>query len=318
MINLGISEEDAKKYTRSSGNKVVAKCPDCGKEKSVVISEVYKSKSIRCSCGDGFSYPQKFTNSMLNQLGVKFIQEYSPNYLIPKEGKKYRKFSDFYLPDYNIVIETDGKLGHRGGIAHSKSDKTLDELIAIDKWKDKQHLKNGIKTIRIDCFKSDREYIRNSMLNSKLSDMFSLDKVNWHECEKFALSNKIKKVCDYWNNKKKYETTTDISRVFGISRNTTVRYLKYGTKIGLCFYDSKAETRKTINKIANKNKKKIEILKNDISLGIFESARQLDLQSKKLFNVHLDYRNISSVANGKLKHYKGFVFRFVDDNNKII
>ena len=69
--------------------------------------------------------------NVLKQVGVRFETQYSPDYLKNKR-------SDFYLPEYRLVIEMDGELGHEGGITHSKSKRTLEELIAIDKWKDEQ------------------------------------------------------------------------------------------------------------------------------------------------------------------------------------
>ena len=66
MINLGVSEEDAKKYTSKSGQKIKVKCPNCGKEKEIVISKIYDRKSIGCTCSDGTSYPEKFIISLLD------------------------------------------------------------------------------------------------------------------------------------------------------------------------------------------------------------------------------------------------------------
>ena len=107
MCDLGVSEEDAKKYTRSSGKKIKVTCPECGNKKNIRISDICNYKSICCSCGDGTSYPEKFMISLLNQLGIEFETQYSPNYLKGEEGER-RKFSDFYLPSYKVVVETDG------------------------------------------------------------------------------------------------------------------------------------------------------------------------------------------------------------------
>ena len=48
MVDLGVSEEDAKKYSSRSHKKIVIKCPDCGEEKKMVIANIYNYKSIGC------------------------------------------------------------------------------------------------------------------------------------------------------------------------------------------------------------------------------------------------------------------------------
>lgn len=319
MCDLGVSEEDAKRYTNNSGKKIEVTCPDCNKNKKIRISDIYKRKTINCVCSnDGFSYPEKFMYSILRQLKVKFETEYSPEYLKRKEAKGFsRKYSDFYIPTCNLVIEVDGGLGHNGGKLHGKSNKTLEELIETDKWKDEQHLKHGIKTIRIDCFESNVEYIKNSILNSELSDFFDLSKVNWLKCEEFAIkSNIVKEICEYWNNKSDDETTTDLVRLFNSNKTTIIRYLKIGNKFGWCDYFPEIEKKKIAVKNGYRNKqlysKKVEISNKGISLGVFESAGELESISESLFGITLKRRSICSACNGKLKHYKGYTFKYIE------
>ena len=170
MCDLGLSEEDAKTHTRSSGDKVFVVCPECNKKKETTISYIYNHKSIGCSCSDKRSYPEKFMMSALNQLGVEYQMQYKPKYLnrLEEDDKWSQKKSDFYLPNYNLIIETDGGLNHKGGKVHGKSKKSLEYYIEVDNWKDEQHLLHGLKTIRIDCFESNMEYIKNSILKSEL------------------------------------------------------------------------------------------------------------------------------------------------------
>ena len=46
LCDLGVSEEDAKTHTKSSGKKVIITCPDCGKTKDISINNIYTYKSI--------------------------------------------------------------------------------------------------------------------------------------------------------------------------------------------------------------------------------------------------------------------------------
>lgn len=282
--------------------KIEVICPNCGNKMYKTISCIYLYKSIGCNCGDGFSYPEKFMFNVLKQLNIDFITEYSPSYLNTKR-------SDFYIPSLNLVIETDGEIGHKGGKLYSKSAKSLENMIEIDKWKDKQHSLNGVRTIRINCFKSNVDYIKQNIINSELNQVLNLSKIEWLKADLYAIkSNKVKEVCEYWNRKKEYETTRNLEKVFNLSNTTVVRYLKQGTTHGWCYYDSKEEMRKSSRKTGQKSGKKVEILKNGISLGIFESCAEIFRQSEQLLGVKLLVSGISNACNGRVNHYKGFTF----------
>lgn len=225
MIGLGVSEEDAKTHTKSSNKKIEVTCPDCGRKKSVIINNIYKRKSICCACGDGLSYPEKFMNSVLSQLGVEFEIQYSPEWIRPK---RY----DFYLPDFNMIIETHGKQ-HYEDCSWCKCEDVQDN----DKYKRDVALDNKVSEyIEIDCRESDIDWIKNSILNSKLNDIFDMSKIDWTTCEEFALSNLVKEVCNYWKNKEEWETDKDLVNIFGLNKATIIKYLKKGTKLEWCIY----------------------------------------------------------------------------------
>lgn len=295
MCDLGVSEEDAKKYTKGSNKYIMVKCPDCGKGKKIKISTIYNCKTIGCVCGDGFSYPEKFICNLLKQLNVDFETQYSPNYIKPKR-------SDFHLPEYKLVIEVDGRLGHEGGIVHSKSSKSLAELIKIDNWKDEQHLKHGVKTIRVNCFESNMDYIKENMLNSELSKMFDLSKIDWLKCEEFALKNIAKEVCYYWNNKRDDETIADICKVFGISATPIYGYLNAGAKLGWCDYDGQKEYLASLEKMKLVNSKRVRCEEDNLVFcSIAEAGRYYDIASG----------SISQVCLGKRKSAGGRKFTYV-------
>lgn len=299
--------DEAKKYTCNSGVAIYPICPDCGKirDKLIQISTINTTHSIACSCGTGFKYPEKFMYSILKQLDVEFETQYSPDYL-------NRKLSDFHIPFSKLIIETDGKLGHKGGIAHSMSDKKIEECIEIDIWKDEQHNLHGLHTIRINCFKSNMEYIKNNILNSELVDYFNFEDVDWNEANEFAWFSNLKKdVCEYWNNKEDWETTKDLVKVFNVSQGVIVNYLTQGTKFNWCNYDSRKEVIKNASKSGKLKGKPVEIFKGDISLGVFPSCTELERQSEELFGVKLFQNKISQVCNRKIKHYKGYTFEYI-------
>lgn len=304
MCGLGISEEDAKKYKSKSNKKIAVICPNCGKKKEAVIYHIYANKSIGCPCGDGKSYPEKFTLNLLEQLDIEFETEYKPRWI---DNKRY----DFYIPKLNIIIEAHG-------IQHYKekfirfNNRTFEEEQANDKIKREIALANGIKYyIELDCRESNLEYIKNSILHSELNKLFDLSKVDWQQCAEFANKNIVKEVCNYWSNKREDETTVDLGNIFNLSRNSIINYLKRGTKLGWCDYDPKEEMRKSALRGSCYSKKKVEIFKDKQSLGVFESCRELERQSKELFGVKLLDLYISDVCRNKKTLYKGFIFKYV-------
>ena len=60
-----------------------------------------------------------------------------------------------------------------------------------------------------------------------------------------------------------------------------------------------------------KSRKKIEVFKNDISLGVFESITYVEKHSMELFGVQVSNKHISSVCKGKRKTHKGYTFKYV-------
>ena len=314
MCDLGLSEEDAKTHTKSSGKKVFVICPKCNKKKEMRISHIYNYKTIWCSCSDKKSYPEKFMTSVLDQLGVEYQTQYQPEYLnrLEEDGEWSQKKSDFYLPEYGLIIETDGKLNHEGGKLHSKSKKPLEYYVEVDNWKDEQHLLHGLETTRIDCFKSDMKYIKNNILNSELNKIFDLSKIDWLKCEEFALCNLVKSVCDYWNNDKKdWETTADLGKIFKISRDSIVDYLKKGTELGWCNYSGKEEQEKGRRKSTNGKVVAMYDLEGNFIMKESSTCKLKERCLKEL-NIDLKTSAISDVCLGKRKTHKGYIFKYID------
>lgn len=310
MINLGVSEEDAKTHTPCSNKKIKAICPDCKKEKYVKVIDIYKYKSISCTCKDGLSYIFKYIVSVLDQLNIQYNTEvkYSWNkYINPKNNKIAKASIDFviYKNGKEIPVEADGEF-HRKDNSMSGVTKEMQQY--IDKQRDENCLKYlGEKTIRI----SDEGDIRENILNSKLNGLFDLSNIDWLECEKFALKNRAKQICDYWNNKEEWETTQTIAQKFNLSRTTTTKYLKKGAKLGWCNYNPDLEKIKGGKSTTKFKYKAVEVFKDNISLGVFQSAKYLDNVSLDVFGVKFSRKSISRVCLGERRTHKGYIFKFV-------
>ena len=260
--------DEAKLYTKSSGQKIYPICPDCRriKDKLIKINNIYTEKSIGCSCTDGQSYPNKFCHSLLEQLNMNFITEYSPEWIKPKRYDFY-----FELNEQKYIVEMDGNLGH-GNIDNSMNGITKEDSRQIDDYKDKLAVEHNIIVIRIDSKISELEYIKDKILNSELNNIFNLSKVNWLKCEEFALSNLVKKACEYKRDNPDM-TTTQIGKIMNISRTTIKKYLKKGTKIwDWISYDAKEEMRKHGKKYGGQLRKKVICLNNNKIFGSISEA----------------------------------------------
>ena len=297
--------DEAKLYTKCSNKKIFAKCPDCGRiqKKAISINNINKYHSISCSCGDGVSYPFKLMFSILEQLKINFETEYSPKWIKPKRYDFY-----FKVNDKEYIIEMDGGLGHGNNI-FGKSKITKEETKEIDDYKDELAKEHNIKVIRIDCKESNLEYIKNNIL-IKLSKLFNLNNIDWNLCGEFALSNLCKKVCEIKRNNPNI-TSIEIGKIMNLSFSTIIRYLKKGSKLDWCNYDSKEESFKGRSKGGKSHSKPIEMFKDTIKIGEFKSAADLERKSEERFNTKLFNQNVLSVCIGKRKSYKGFTFRYV-------
>ena len=292
MIDLGVSIEDAKNHRPQSSKRIEVKCPDCGKIKRTTPSRIYHTHSIQCSCGDGISYPEKLTEDLLIQLNVKYKRQY-------KDCWSQNKVYDFYLPDYNTIIETHGEQHYE----ESRRGRSLKEEQENDKLKEELALGNGIKRyIIIDCRKSELEYIKNNILDSELNKLFDLSKVDWVRCGEYATNNLIKKVCDYYN-KHPEILTIDLVEEFDMSRDTIVKYLEKGTRLGWCRYNPKEE--KTLNYKRN-SKPVLQLSLEGETVGTYPSVVEASKQTD------VDFRCISNCCNGRQKTAGGFIWKFSD------
>lgn len=312
MIQYFVNIEDAYTHTYGSGDKVLMKCPNCNNEKINIISTLYYQGFSCPKCSDGISYPEKVMYIFLKQLNVNFTTQYSKTNA--KWCGKYRY--DFYFEKDNekYIIETHGEQHYRD---KTNFKKTLEEVQQNDKNKYNLAIENGIKPenyIVIDCRESELEFIKNNILHSRLNDIFDLDVIDWIKIGQDSEKSLVKEVCDYWYinieiNKEKL-TSYDVAKKFNLTPTTIIKYLKKGTQLGWCNYNAKEELKKWSDK---NHKKKIEIFKDNISFGVFESIIDLERQSEELFGVKLFSTNICRILSGKTKAtttYKGFTFKY--------
>jgi hypothetical protein len=308
--------EEAKLYTKTgSGNPNNPKgyiypiCPDCGriKSKKKRIADIYRNHSIGCSCSDKIPYPEKFLFNILEQFKLDFKTQLTKTTFKWCQEYKY----DFYfeLNNEQYIIETHGQQHYE----EQKRGRSLQQEQLNDKLKKQLALKNGIKPenyIVIDCRYSTLDWIKEHILkNTTLNNLFNLNKLDWNKCNEYACSNLVKKACEIKNNNPEL-TTTNIGNILNLSSSTICKYLKQGNGIWVN-YNPKEEMIRVSIKASKEHSKKVEMFKDGISLGIFNSAKYLEDISEQVFKIKLLSHGISQVCRGDRRQYKGHTFKYI-------
>ena len=245
-------KDDSFKYTSNSNINLEWKCPDCNDEWVTSPNKMMQRKQLCRNCGDYNKYPEKFVSNFLDQLCEIYSHDIEFDW---SDKKRY----DFYLPMWNMIIETHGKQHYSESFFY-KGARNLYEEQENDFIKKELALHNKIaEYIELDCSKSDPEWIKKSIYNSLLRPilMFDMEDIDWDECEKFALSNIVKEICDDYENG---IGITLLIEKYDRCHNTIVSYLKRGAKFGWCSYDpivSKQQGNgKTVKKMIERTAKK--------------------------------------------------------------
>ena len=238
--------DEAKKYTKSSSHEIKPICPHCGKirDKFISINRIYGDKGIACSCSDNTSKCEKIMFNLLQQLKeINLINDFIWQYtrVNSKWCKSYKY--DFYF-EYNnesYIIETHGEQHYEGN--HGNWLGSLKEIQENDKNKKNLAIQNNIKLenyIVIDCRKLNFEFIKNNILHSRLNGIFDLSNIDWNYINEKSNKNIIKEICNYWyihnNINDEKLSTSDVGKVFKMTKNTIIDYLKQGTELNWCNY----------------------------------------------------------------------------------
>jgi len=275
LARLLLHPEDGYKYMQYSNKKVDWKCSDCGniiKNKTIANINTY---GLSCGqCGDGISYPNKIMYNVLQQLNIKFHTEQHFNWCKFKlNDKDYNGRYDFIfeLNNQNYLIEVDG------GFHFSKKQLGklfLEDVQFIDFEKDRLAKENGYIIIRINCLKSELEYIKCSIISSELNNLFDLTNIDWNSCHKNALKSKIIEACELWNSG--IRNAQEIADILKISKVSIITYLKKCSKINICDYNPQQEM---INSGKKSSKKIVCKNTNQIFNSIKEASVYYDIKS---------------------------------------
>ena len=284
--------DEAKLYTCRSSKKIQPVCPDCKNKLSIKYSiwRIYNEKGVSCKkCGDGISFPNKIIFSLLSQLDIDFIPEKS---FVWSQNKKY----DYYV-DNRIIIENHGEQHYK---ECSLTTRNLREEQENDNYKKQLALDNNISYyIVLDCRKYDINWIKKSVLESELPRLLNFTEcdINWDLCLEYATKNIVKEICIYFNNN--HVITSDIEKIFKLSRSTIINYLKIGNEVGWCNYNPKEEMKKCALRNHKKTDKPLQCLENGY---VFSSSSEVEKNSENIFGYKIWKNGAWGQAKGKYKY----------------
>lgn len=293
--------QDGHKYTHGTSKRLEFVCPHCGTSRLLKLNSVVHYGFSCPKCSDGVSLPNKYSRALLDQLvSDNYICEYRPDWAKPYFYDNYFEYNN-----HKYILEMDGAYHY---LDKDISQQSLAERQHIDKIKDELARLNDVCMIRINCSVPYPNFIKEQILQSQLAQIFDLSAVNWELCDAKSHKNLVKEACDIYMLKS--YTLTQIGRQLHISKDTLLRYLKTGARLGRCDYNP--DKHKTYNK-------PVVVLddENNIIHG-FGGLRECVRQMKKIYNIDL-YRHHIVTACQTHRLYKGFKFRFEHDiHNKMI
>lgn len=290
--------EDGYKYTKGSRNKVNFICPECGTVHNKSIEMVCRYGFVCQKCSDGISYPNKFGRALLEQLCGKgnFDCEWQPEWAKPYFYDNYFEYND-----NKYILEMDGGFHYNN---YKNSRISLEERRAADEIKNNLAIKNHIEIIRIDCCQSSCNYIKNNILNSKLTEIFDFTNINWELCDAQAQKNLIKEVCKLYNSG--MHDLNNIKDILHISLWATREYVKIGANVGWCDYTVEKGRQIGVEK------KMVPVNVVDSNNVIIHQFRGIHICAEEMTELYGMYFNTSNIIKSCKTHqtYKGFNFRY--------
>lgn len=131
--------------TKKKGIQQKPRSKQVNKKKKPTIGEIIK-KSIERSKKPHPKYgtsklEKKFAKEFLKKLGVKYEEQFY--------AESIKRYYDFYLTDYRVIIEVDGDYWHSYNKVYEEMTPTQKRNARVDKIKNEWALSHGIPIIRI-------------------------------------------------------------------------------------------------------------------------------------------------------------------------
>lgn len=247
--------EDGYSYSKGSDALVDWKCSGCGEILTRAIKDAIR-RGISCAkCADGISTGEKTIYYLLLDNGICFDYDKTKRF---SSGRRY----DFYLPEYNSIIEVHGEQHYKQATGHFGKNRSLDEEIRNDIFKREIAIKNGIDSyFEIEVFDGNIHSIRENIENSGLLKFLNLSDIDWISLSLKSQNSLVLEVCKYYK-ENDLLTTSDIAYIFRLSQATVIKYLKIGNELKICNYKPRERFNKTINSSRRNNKPVVQLTIN--------------------------------------------------------
>lgn len=136
---------------RNSNGRIIYRCKcDCGNDIDVLGYSLTTNHTLSCGCL--LSYWNMYIGKFLKDNGIEYKSEYTIHI-----GDKYYRF-DFYLPQYNLFIEYDGRQHYEPvrfyGDSVDEDKRELEITQEHDRIKNSYCEKNNIDLLRIPYWES--------------------------------------------------------------------------------------------------------------------------------------------------------------------
>ena len=148
--------------TINHNSRYLVKC-DCGKEYEVYAQNLTQGCTTSCGCVKE-SHGENKIREILNQNNIKFETQKTFNDFNYADTKGKPRY-DFYLPDYNILIEYDGEQ-HFYPVYSWDTQESFKLRQLHDKVKNNYAITNGYTLIRIPYIHYNSLCIKDLLLNS--------------------------------------------------------------------------------------------------------------------------------------------------------
>lgn len=307
LVEYFVNIEDTYKYSAHSGKKVEMICPICGTVKEQIIEHL-TDRGFSCPvCSDGISWPEKFMYNILKQIGITFKKEITNQTNGFEWVDKYKYDFYFEKDDKKYFIEMDG------GFHFADTFRLYKQSLIVDLKKDNLAKNHGVNMIRINCDYKDVsqrfQFVKNSIVSSKLASMFHLSNINWDGAGQYAVNSYIVQTAKMWNdgicNKQQ------IAKNLGVSCDAVKKYLLAASEIGMCNYSKEFDKSIWINNLKECNSKPVMLFKDNIPINVFLSASELDRQSVGLYGKRIMKQHAGEVCRGDRKQTCGYTMKYI-------
>ena len=267
-----------------------------------VISMTQRKRGCLCPlCNDGISVGEKIVYYFLKCLDIDFDFHKRFSW---SNNREY----DFYLPDYNTIVEVHG-LQHYSASASfgawtkkyssNRRGRTYNEEIQNDYMKYQIANTHEITNyIIIDSSSNDFECIKKNILQSNIINYLciNVEKIDWKEIKNKTLKSFYKEIIDIWNNGE--QNLIKISEKTKLCKNTVRNVLYKYNDLLITPY------------IPFDCKKEVFVFKDYVFIKNYKSITELCNNSCNDFGVNFCFKNVSACCLGKEYSHLGYQFSY--------